>query len=94
MLYIVTARLAYIVFSGSKFQAYILFFLMFHWSSKKLYSIVRKTKGQIRIHSENLDKTSVSKPKNKCHSTYPDLKDLKVVLEELQQRENQKSNSV
>ena len=40
MLYIVTARLAYIVFSGSKFQAYILFFLMFHWSSKKLYSIL------------------------------------------------------
>jgi hypothetical protein len=25
--------------------------------------LVRKTKGQIRIHSENLDKTSVSKPK-------------------------------
>ena len=26
---------------------------------------VRKTKGQIRIHSENLDKTSVSNPKKK-----------------------------
>jgi hypothetical protein len=36
MLYIVTAGLAYIMFSGSKFQAYILFFLMFHWSSKKI----------------------------------------------------------
>jgi hypothetical protein len=42
--------------------------------------VVRKTKGQIRIHSENLDKTSVSKPKKIFYSTYPDFKDLKVVL--------------
>jgi hypothetical protein len=44
---------------------------------------VRKTKGQIRIHSENLDKTSVSKPKKIFYSTDPDLKDLKGVLKEL-----------
>ncbi len=42
--------------------------------------VVRKTKGQIRIHSEIVDKTSVSNPKKKFYSTYPDLKDLKVVL--------------
>jgi hypothetical protein len=46
-------------------------------------AVVRKTKGQIRIHCENLDKTSVSKPKKIFYSTDPDLKDLKGVLKEL-----------
>ncbi len=55
------------------------------------FAFVRKTKGQIRIHSENLDKTSVSKPKKIFYSTYPDLKDLEVVLKELRQRKNQRA---
>jgi hypothetical protein len=57
-------------------------------------SAVRKTKVEIRIHSENLVKTSIQKPKKIFYSTYPDLIDLKVVLKELRQTKNQKINSV
>ena len=56
--------------------------------------VVRKTKVEIRIHSENLVKTSIQKPKKIFYSTYPDLIDLKVVLKELRQTKNQKINSV